>query len=261
MSHNDQALRIADEVARENAAQKVLDSAHTNLDVLERSTSRSNTQDFLQTIISKEFAGRIAVVSSFGTEAVVLLHQVAMVNPSIPVIFLDTGMHFPQTLQYKDEIIRILGLTDVRSIPPNPDHLGREDRDDTLWQWDTDRCCHIRKVTPLTQALKGFDAWINGRKQMHGGTRARLPRLELNGGVVKVNPLAYWTHDDVETAFKVHNLPRHPMVEQGYASIGCWPCTGPNEGTGLRSGRWAGSDKTECGIHLPSPSRVAAGDS
>ncbi len=259
MSTNDQALRLADEIARDQAAQEAPDSARARLEALDRSTSRANVQDFLHTMIVKEFAGRIAVVSSFGAEAAVLLHQVAKVDTAIPVIFLDTGMHFPQTLQYKEELTRFLGLTDVRSILPEAGSLAREDSGNTLWQWDTDRCCHIRKVVPLDQALKGFDAWINGRKQMHGGARARLPRLEMNGAVVKVNPLAHWTREDVETAFKVHNLPRHPMVEQDYSSIGCWPCTAPSKGADLRSGRWSNSDKTECGIHMSPSPRVAAG--
>ncbi len=258
MSVDDQALRLADEIAREYAEREAPVSEHSHLEELERSTARANSQDFLHTMITKEFAGRIAVVSSFGAEAAVLLHKVAKVDPAIPVIFLDTGMHFPQTLQYKDEIIRFLGLTDVRSIQPEPDHLAGEDPDNTLWQWDTDRCCHVRKVVPLDLALKGFDAWINGRKQMHGGARARLPRIEKSGTVVKLNPLAHWTRDDVEAAFRVNGLPRHPMVEQDYHSIGCWPCTSPTEGSDLRSGRWADSDKTECGIH-PLGSRVAAG--
>jgi len=261
MSADDQALRLAGEIARDRAGADVPASALARLEALERATARANVQDFLHEMIMKEFAGRIAVVSSFGAEAAVLLHQVAKVDPSTPVVFLDTGMHFPQTLQYKEEITKFLGLTDVRSIRPEMGPLSAEDPDDTLWQWDTDRCCHIRKVLPLERALDGFDAWINGRKQMHGGARARLPRIEVGGSRVKLNPLATWTRDDVENAFRVHGLPRHPMVAQDYFSIGCWPCTSPGTKTDVRSGRWAGSDKTECGIHLPRRPRVAVGHS
>jgi len=261
MSVDDQALRLAGEIARDRSGADVPAGALAHFKALERATARANAQDFLHAMISEEFAGRIAVVSSFGAEAAVLLHQVAKVDPATPVIFLDTGMHFPQTIQYREEITRFLGLTDVRNIRPEPEHLATDDPENTLWQWDTDKCCHIRKVAPLDQALKGFDAWINGRKQMHGGARARLPRIEISGSKVKLNPLAYWTRDDVENAFRVHALPRHPMVEQDYSSIGCWPCTSPSAGMGLRSGRWAGSDKTECGIHSPVGPRVAAGAS
>ena len=160
-------------------------------------------------------------------------------------------MHFAQTLSYRDQLIDQLGLTNVRSITPNETDLAKQDPDESLWQWDTDQCCHIRKVKPLSLALEGFDAWINGRKQMHGGMRVRLPRLEVSGGHIKVNPLALWTQEDVEAAFERSGLPRHPLYENGFPSIGCWPCTqAVTDGEDARSGRWAGEDKTECGIHV-----------
>ena len=137
------------------------------------------------------------------------------------------------------------------SITPDPDDVAEHDPDESLWQWDTDKCCHIRKVLPLDHALSGFDAWINGRKQIHGGSRVRLPRVEAGGKLIKVNPLAHWTRQEIDTAFEESGLPRHPLVEQGFPSIGCWPCTQQAKGPELRSGRWSGSEKDECGIHGP----------
>ena len=187
---------------------------------------------FMRAMIEDVFPGRIAVVSSFGAEAAVLLHLVAQIDKTVPVIFLETGMHFPQTLSYRDKITALLGLEDVRSIAPDPADLARDDPHDGLWQSDTDRCCHLRKVQPLDRALREFDVWINGRKQIHGGSRARLPRVEASGRFVKINPM-----------FAATDI---------YTSIGCWPCTAPASSAELRSGRWTDSAKTECGIHLPS---------
>ncbi len=247
MPVRDEAERLAQDIAREAARKAPPEDSLAER--LSRAYADADSETFLRAMITREFRGRIAVVSSFGTEAAVLLDLVARIDPATPVIFLDTAMHFPQTLQYRDEVVKHLGLTDVRSIGPDPDDLDRQDPNGTLWQWDTDKCCHVRKVLPLARALKGFDAWINGRKQMHGGARVRLPRLEVNGPHIKVNPLAWWTRADVERAFAERGLPRHPMIEQGYQSIGCWPCTEVSEGPDVRAGRWAGSAKTECGIH------------
>lgn len=196
------------------------------------------------------YGPRIAVVSSFGAESAVLLHLVADIDPSTPVIFLETGKHFPETLMYRDRLISRLGLKDVRSVRPDPGDLAADDPSGRLWSQNPDQCCHIRKVLPLERELEGFDAWFTGRKRFQTGTRAQLPTYEREGRHIKINPLADWTPDDVDRVFADQNLPRHPLVAEGYASIGCLPCTRrPGEGEDARAGRWSGQNKTECGIH------------
>lgn len=197
------------------------------------------------------FGAKLALVSSFGAESAVLLDVAAKVDRSIPVLFLDTGMLFAQTLDYRRNLAVGLGLRDVRDLRPLYNDLAVTDPEAKLWQADTDACCHVRKVLPLERALEGFGAWITGRKRFHGGDRISLPVVEHAGDHVKFNPLANWTRADLEAYMIEHELPPHPLVEQGFPSIGCWPCTQPVEqGEGVRAGRWKGSDKTECGIHL-----------
>lgn len=200
--------------------------------------------------------GRTALVSSFGAESVVLLHLAATVDPTIPVIFLDTGRHFPETLAYRDALIDRLGLTDVRSAYPDRAALQRHDRDGRLYASDPDSCCDIRKTEPLADALDGFAAWITGRKRFQGGLRAALDPIELERatGRIKLNPLARWAEGEIETYRAAHDLPPHPLVARGYRSIGCATCTRPTKaGEDARAGRWSGMDKAECGIHLPVP--------
>ncbi len=245
----DEAARLAREISESRAAESSQETQADYVKRLDQTYGELPAEEFLDVMINQEFSGRIALVSSFGAEAAVLLDLVSRVAPDLPVVFLETGMHFAQTLQYRRQVAEKLGLTNVLDIMPDAEDLKAEDPDNTLWQWDTDKCCNIRKVRPLAKALEPFDAWINGRKQMHGGERVRLPRVEVNGKFIKVNPLARWTRDDVQHAFEESGLPRHPLVEQGYPSIGCWPCTQPASEDDIRSGRWSGSDKTECGIH------------
>jgi phosphoadenosine phosphosulfate reductase len=210
------------------------------------------------------FGQGIALVSSFGAESAVLLHMVAEVDPTVPVLFLDTGMLFAQTLDYRRQLAARLGLTDVRDLRPRFEDLAVSDPESNLWQTNTDACCHIRKVAPLDAALAGFDAWMTGRKRFHGGDRLRLSVVEASQGKVKINPLANWTKADLDAYVALHDLPAHPLVAQGFASIGCWPCTQPVEsGEEARAGRWAGSQKTECGIHtarVPGAAPFLGGD-
>ncbi|MEQ8935518.1 MAG: phosphoadenylyl-sulfate reductase, partial [Amphiplicatus sp.] len=198
-----------------------------------------------------EFPGRIALVSSFGAESAALLHLVAEAAPDTPVIFLDTGKHFAQTLSYRKKLTRELGLTNVVDIHPDTDKLKAADPRGDLWRSSTDACCNIRKVLPLEKALEGYDSWITGRKQFHGGERMALPVFEASGRFIKVNPIVRWRPDDIAAYAAAHALPAHPLIEQGYPSIGCWPCTHPAApGEDPRAGRWRGAAKTECGIHL-----------
>lgn len=193
------------------------------------------------------FPGRLAVTSSFGAESAVLLDLVAQVDPGLPVIFLDTGELFDETVEYRAMLQARLGLTNV--VVVRPTDAERQDAEE-LWQTDADRCCQLRKVLPLARAVALYDALIDGRKQAHGFDREALPTVQQAGGKVKISPLATWSEEQVEAAFLDRRLPRHPLLAQGYRSIGCWPCTRPTKpGESARAGRWAGSAKTECGIH------------
>jgi phosphoadenosine phosphosulfate reductase len=197
------------------------------------------------------FGDKLALVSSFGAESAVLLHLASKVKPDIPMLFLDTGMLFGQTLDYRRQLAAKLGLTDVRDLRPAYQDLATADPEAKLWQTDTDACCNVRKVLPLDRALAEFDGWVTGRKRFHGGSRLALPVVEQAGHQVKFNPLANWTKEDLDAYAAEYDLPAHPLVAQGFPSIGCWPCTKPvEEGQDVRAGRWAGSDKTECGIHV-----------
>ncbi|MCG8442749.1 MAG: phosphoadenylyl-sulfate reductase [Caulobacterales bacterium] len=212
----------------------------------------------LQIALTEEFRGRIAVVSSFGAESAVLLHLVAQMDRHAPVLFLETGMHFPETAEHRDRLAQRLGLTDVRLITPDRDQRAAEDPDDSLHQRDTEACCALRKVRPLSHALGGFDAWVTGRKRFQSATRLNLPIFEEDrDGRVKVNPLANWSREDLETYLDDHDLPRHPLVAAGYPSIGCAVCTSPvRQGEDERAGRWRGEEKTECGIHITADGRI-----
>ncbi|MGJ4908449.1 phosphoadenylyl-sulfate reductase [Bradyrhizobium sp. SZCCHNR1015] len=193
---------------------------------------------------------RLAVVSSFGTESAALLKVTADVDPAIPVIFLDTGHMFAETLAYRDQLIELLGLRDVRSIKPDAAALKREDADNELWFSDPDACCRIRKVEPLARALAPFTGWINGRKRFQGGLRAAIQVVEQDGARAKFNPFANVTREDIADIYRSANLPQHPLMAAGFRSIGCMPCTSRSDtGEDDRAGRWRGRGKTECGIH------------
>ena len=206
--------------------------------------------DLLAPLIRDEFAGRIAVTSSFGSEAAALLALVAEVEPATPVLFVDTGRLFGQTHRYREQVTTALGLADVRVVSADAEQTRRVDADEDLWRHDADACCEVRKVRPLAAALAGFDAWITGRKRFHGEERSHLPLIEAAGARVRVNPLAGFEKADIEAVFARYGLPRHPLEAEGYRSIGCMPCTARvAPGACLRSGRWPGQAKTECGIH------------
>lgn len=206
----------------------------------------------LERALSDPQVGRITLVSSFGAESVVLLHMLSVMDRSTPVLFIDTRLLFEETLQYQTEVAAKLGLTDVRAVRARQLDLVTEDRDDTLHQRDTDACCTLRKTLPLENALGDFDAWITGRKRFQSSTRAALDFFEADGPArIKVNPLAHWTPDDVQDYMINNRLPRHPLVAQGYPSIGCAPCTSKvAPGEDPRAGRWRGAQKEECGIHF-----------
>ncbi|MEO5375444.1 MAG: phosphoadenylyl-sulfate reductase [Alphaproteobacteria bacterium] len=207
--------------------------------------------DLLREMILHTFPGRIALTSSFGAEAAVLLDLVAAVNPATPVVFLDTGALFGETRRYRDQLVERLGLTDLRIVTPSDAAVAVLDPDGTLWRRDPDACCRLRKVAPLRQAMAGFTAWITGRKRFHGFERSALQAIEADGSRIKINPLWDWSAERLAAHAEDRGLPVHPLLEDGYQSIGCLPCTeraAPDEGA--RAGRWRGQAKTECGIHF-----------
>ncbi len=211
-----------------------------------------DTVEMLTVLLCENMLGDAAIVSSFGAESAVLLHLIGSIDPAIPVIFLETGKHFPETLAYRDLLVERIGLTDIRNIMPDPALLIKKDDTGLRWSYDPDGCCEIRKVIPLKAALAPFDAQFSGRKAFQSSTRTALPRFEVEAGRLKVNPLADWNKARLDAYMAEHDLPVHPLVEQGYPSIGCAPCTSKVlPGEDPRSGRWKGWEKVECGIHVP----------
>jgi phosphoadenosine phosphosulfate reductase len=224
-------------------------------DELDRALRDASPHEVIAAAVKAIGRDHLALVSSFGTESAALLKVMADVDPAIPVIFLDTGWLFEETLAYRDTLIDKLALRDVRSIKPDEATLSREDGERELWFSDPDACCRIRKVEPLARALKPFAAWINGRKRFQGGLRADIPVVEADGARLKFNPFANVSRDEIEAIFKLADLPPHPLVASGFRSVGCMPCTSrtaPNEDE--RAGRWRGRGKTECGIHTTTAS-------
>jgi len=218
---------------------------------LEARAKGRDATEILELALKEEFAGKSAVVSSFGSESVVLLHMVSRIAPDTPIVFLNTGKLFGETLRYRDRLQDELGLTDIRSLAPDPRERSKEDPDGTLWSRDTDACCSLRKVRPLKRALAEFEAQITGRKRFQTRARSEMKQVEFFEGRFRFNPLSEWTLADLETYVRAHDLPRHPLVEDGYPSIGCIPCTRRvAAGESYRDGRWADTDKDECGIHI-----------
>ncbi len=208
--------------------------------------------DLLRVMLTQELPGQIALVSSFGAESAVLLAMVAEIDLGAPVIFLDTGKLFGETLTYRNKLIATLGLTNVQTFKPDPSVEAERDEKGALWRDNPDACCALRKVEPLARALRPYAGWITGRKRFQSATRAALPTIEFEDGRIKINPLANWTAKEIEAEFQRRSLPRHPLVADGFLSIGCMPCTSRVEaGADARSGRWAGLGKVECGIHVP----------
>lgn len=207
-------------------------------------------QDVLRASIRDFFPGRIALVSSFGAESAVLLHMASRIDPALPVIFVDTGHLFPETLRYRDRLVERFGLTHCLTFHPDQRDLAAGDPEDFLWAGHQDGCCRIRKVLPLARALSGYDAWISGRKRYQAATRHDLALFEAEGPRTKVNPLADWSARDLLAYRDEWNLPRHDLVAKRFLSIGCVPCTSQvRPGEDARAGRWRSKGKVECGIH------------
>ncbi|MCF2870475.1 phosphoadenylyl-sulfate reductase [Octadecabacter sp. G9-8] len=221
---------------------------------LNRLFKDKDAQDVMEHALT--MLGDVAMVSSFGAESVVLLHMAAQVDRNVPVLFIDTEMLFPETLEYQAKVADTLGLTGVKTITAKRDVLFERDNENLLHLHDPDACCALRKTEPLEAALRDVDTWISGRKRFQGGSRAALEMFEVDRPLgrlprIKVNPLAHWDSSDLRSYIETHNLPRHPLVAKGYPSVGCMPCTTRvNAGEPARAGRWRDQAKTECGIHF-----------
>ncbi len=209
-------------------------------------------QTLLERVLTGQLRGEIAAVSAFGAESVLLLSLIAEIDRATPILFLETGRHFPETLDFRALVAQRLGLTDIRDLRPDDKSVSDEDPTGALWYYDPDACCALRKVRPLDQGLAVFRGWITGRKRHQSATRATLAPVEISDGRLKINPLASWTRERIEAEIRRRDLPRHPLTARGYRSIGCATCSSPVEaGADERVGRWHGSRKTECGIHRP----------
>ncbi len=219
--------------------------------------------DLLAALLTGPLAGRIAVVSSFGTELAVLLHMVAQIDARTPVLFIDTGKLFWETRYYRSRLVDLLGLQDVRVLRSQAADLDTHDLKGDLNARNPDLCCHIRKALPLEAGLAGFAGWVSGRKRYHGGARSGLETLSVVDGRLKIDPLAHWDRATIEAYRVVNELPEHPLAGRGYLSVGCVPCTSPaTDPDDPRAGRWAGRAKSECGIHFTrngKPVRVIGG--
>jgi phosphoadenosine phosphosulfate reductase len=226
-------------------------AVRAHLTQLQQKAEGRDAHGILELALTGEFAGKTAVVSSFGAESAVLLHLVAQIDPNTPILFLNTGKLFGETLRYRDRLQDALGLGDIRSIAPTLGDRALNDPEGTLWSRDADACCHFRKTVPLAKALAPFAAQVTGRKRFQTRERADMQAVEFHDGRFRFNPLYEWSLPDLEAYTKAHKLPEHPLVEDGYPSIGCMPCTRRVQAGGdYRAGRWAGLDKDECGIHV-----------
>ncbi len=197
------------------------------------------------------FRPHVMLTCSLQHDGVVLAHMLQGIAPQVPVVFINTGFHFPETLAYRDELDRRFGirLVELHPIMPREEFARRHGLD--LYARDPDLCCHINKVEPLKRHLPGVRAWINGRRRDQASTRAGIRIVEaFQGDLHKVNPMASWSSRDTFYYMDRHGIPTHPLFDKGYASIGCAPCTRPVvAGENERDGRWAGTGKVECGLH------------
>lgn len=212
----------------------------------------NQTLEIFEYAIFRQKFGKIATVSSFGAESAVLLHLLSRIDKAAPVLFIDTRMLFQETLDYKTKLTRHLGLSDVRTISPAPQQIRQKDAWGRMHKDNPDACCDFRKTSVLDEALAPFDGWITGRKRYQALTRSDLRTVEkAANGKTKVNPLADWRAEDLAEYIDWFDLPQHPLIDHGYASIGCATCTSPiAAGEDPRAGRWRGMNKVECGIHF-----------
>lgn len=202
---------------------------------------------------ASQFGPKLVMTSSFGPEGIVLMDKLAQVSPQTPIIFLDTGFHFAETYQLRDRLRDRYDLNLIEQQASLSVEQQAALHGERLYERDPDRCCQLRKVEPLHAALQGYDAWLSALRRDQSPTRAQIAKVEWNAkhNLVKLNPLAGWTRGQVWDYLLRHELPYNPLLDDGYTSIGCAPCTRRVAvGARERSGRWAGTQKLECGIHL-----------
>jgi len=223
---------------------------HAKCKRLNDSFEHSSPQFLLEYCLTFEFTEQIALVSSFGTEAAILLHIVSQVKPDLDVLFINTGKLFPQTLDYKQDLVSKFGLSNVLELSADPKLVAQADPNGDLWSRNYVGCCGVRKVAPNENAIVNYKAWISGRKRYQGGARANLRKFELKDGKIKINPLASWGRQQIKAYYKANDIPNHPLLKEGYLSVGCHHCSKPSfDPNDPRAGRWNGAEKTECGIH------------
>ena len=198
----------------------------------------------------EHFGGNYVVASNM--QDAVLVDLASRIRPGVDVLFLDTGYHFAETIGTRDAVeavydIRVVNVTAEHTVAEQDELLGKD-----LFARDPNECCRLRKVAPLRKALQGYSAWVTGIRRVESPTRANAPLVSFDEafGLVKINPLAAWTDEDIQAYIDANGVLVNPLVDEGYPSIGCAPCTAkPAEGADPRSGRWLGSAKTECGLH------------
>jgi phosphoadenosine phosphosulfate reductase len=237
--------------------------AHTNgstapewsADQLQQINARFRDQpaEALLAWATEQFGQHVVLTCSFGgASGMVLLDMIARLDRGTPVVFLDTGLLFPETYALADEVERRYGVKVAYRRPAMTLEEQNRVEGPNLYAHDPDRCCHIRKVTPLAEALRPYSAWISGIRRDQADTRASTDLVQWNARhhLLKISPLAFWSEREVWRYIRIHNVPYNPLLNQGYASLGCVPCTRPTNGGDSRSGRWVGFAKTECGIHV-----------
>ena len=234
---------VTEQAARADSAKQLAASLNVRF-------ANATASQIIAYSVKEGFAGDIGAVSSFGADSAVLLSLIADVDANTPILFLDTGKHFEETLTYRDQLVDFFKLTDLRNIEPLPSNLEAQDPAGELHKTSTDACCDIRKVEPMARAVVPFGAWFTGRKRFQASTRATLPIFEAVGNRIRINPLAGWSGEDIAAYQQANALPEHPLIAYGYYSIGCAPCTEPSSADDQRGGRWKGKGKVECGIHL-----------
>ena len=225
------------------------------IDDLNMRFERAEPADILRWAFEQSGFERIAIASAFQAEGTAVIHMATAIRPDVPILFLETGFQFAETLAFKEQLTDQLGLNVVDLYGEYTVARQSEELGERLYERDPERCCDLNKVQPMFQALRDLDAWVTAFRRDSSPTRANAPfveQYELEPGrwIVKVNPMANWTHDQVWDYLREHDLPHNPLYDLGYTSIGCAPCTRLRfEGEPERAGRWAGRAKWECGIH------------
>ena len=199
----------------------------------------------------KESGKKVFTTSSFQSHSIVLLHVISRIDPSIPVYFLNTGYHFPETIEFKEEVTKLLGINTIDLLPLTPKFMQKDNQGRFLFTSDPDYCCHVNKTIPMEEILKSYDIWITGVRSDQNSIRKKF-KVEQKAphNVLRFHPILDWTSKQIYDYRKEYNLPSHPLEAKGYISIGCEPCTRRlDPDMQERDARWYGLNKTECGLH------------